>query len=95
MNEHTKLIADLQLIQRRLSQDRDIRYMCAVGEAIEALRGIQSKAVEPKIDADTALRNQFAAAALSGFLASNETDYLIAIQSSFECADRMLAESKK
>ena len=98
MNEHTKLIADLQLIQRRLSQDRDIRYMCAVGEAIEALRGIQPKTDEPKIDADTILRNQFAAAALTGVLANPNSSYhqtkdLLNIV--FLFANEALAESKK
>jgi len=80
-------------VEIEMSNEKNIAHQREMFEREEQKRVL--KLIAEKAANDRTLRNQFAAAALSGFLASNETDYLIAIQSSFECADRMLAESKK
>ena len=98
MSEHRKLIADLQVFKEMAEADGYPTDAKIIERAIAALRGIQPKTDEPKIDADATLRNQFAVAALTGVLANPNSSYQQIkhlLNTVFLFADEAVAESKK
>ena len=95
MSEHTKLIVDLNVVRKQMKAERYDGAVQICERAIEALRGIQSKADEPKIDADATLLNQFAGLAMQGLIVRGNGGSEYIVKMSFDIARAMVEESKK